>query len=249
MRDRGARGVVRVGATVRTPRTAARAAAIVCAAAAAGTAAARVAAQVVPEPPAPVVPVLMVPGWFRTGAAFAGLRARMLGAGWTEDEIAAITFADRTGSNHEHALEIAAAADSLLARTGAARVDIIAHSMGGLATRLFLRGHAGKVRRVVFLATPQRGTWSAYLAFGEGRAEMLPGSPFLDSLNAAPPLPPGVEAMTIRTLVDAHIIPGSSATLPEVRDMVVCCPRHEAISNDLEVFRAIVAFLREERAR
>jgi len=211
--------------------------------------AAQVPVQSAPPDAGPFVPVLMVPGWFKTGAAFAGLRARMLNAGWPEDHVAAITFAERTGSNREHAREMAAAVDDLLARTGAARVDIIAHSMGGLATRLYLRDHPGKVRRVVFLATPHRGTYAAYLAFGRGRAEMLPGSAFLDSLNAAPPVPPGVEAMTVRTLVDAHIIPGVSATLPGVRDVVVCCPAHQAISRNLDVFRAVVAFLREEPGR
>ena len=232
-------------------RRTARLLAALCAARAAAAVVAPAAAQVpaLPAPPDADVPVLMVPGWFKTGAAFAGLRGRMLNTGWPEDDVAAITFADRTGSNHEHAREIAAAVDDLLARTGAARVDIIAHSMGGLAARLYLRDHPGKVRRVVFLATPHRGTYTAYLAFGRGRAEMLPGSAFLDSLNAAPPVPPGVEAMTVRTLVDAHIIPAASATLPGVRDVVVCCPAHQAISRNLDVFRAVVAFLREEPGR
>lgn len=189
------------------------------------------------------VPVLVVPGWFDTAEALAGLRVRLRSAGWPAERIAAVTFRDPTGSNREHADEIARAVDFLLRRTGAEKVDVIAHSMGGLATRLFLMDHPDAVRRVVFMATPHRGTLSAYLAFGEGRHEMIPGSAFLDSLNAAPAVPEGVEALTVRTFLDTHIVPGTSATLPGVPDVTVCCATHEGLTRDLDAFRAVKDFL------
>lgn len=197
--------------------------------------------------PDEVVPVLVVPGWFDTAEALAGLRVRLTAAGWPPERVAAVTFARPTGSNHQHAEEIARAVDLLRRRTGAARVDVIAHSMGGLATRLFLREHPDAVRRVVFMATPHRGTLSAYFAFGEGRDEMMPGSPFLDSLNAAPAVPEGVEALTVRTFLDTHVVPVASATLPGVPDVTVCCSTHEGLTRSLEAFRAVRAFLREGR--
>lgn len=196
----------------------------------------------------PPVPVLLVPGWFDTGADLARFSTRLREAGWPPDRILALTFADRTGSNRGHALEVAAAVGALRARTGAARVDIVAHSMGGLATRLYLRDHAGAVRRVVFLGTPHRGTWAAYLAFGEGRNEMLPGSRFLQELNAGRAVPPGVEAMTVRTLLDTHILPGESAMLAGVRSLTVCCSTHWGLTRDREVFDAVRDFLRREEA-
>lgn len=190
------------------------------------------------------VPVLVVPGWFDTAEALAGLRVRLRSAGWPTDRIAAVTFADPTGSNVEHAEEVARAVGFLLRRTGAEQVDIIAHSMGGLATRVYLRDNPGAVRRVVFMATPHRGTYSAYFAFGKGRGEMMPGSPFLDSLNAAPAVPDQVEALTVRTLLDTHIVPVASGTLPGVPDVVVCCTSHEGITRDLAAFQAVSAFLK-----
>jgi len=191
------------------------------------------------------VPILLVPGWFDTARELAPLRIRLVSAGWPERSVKAITFSEPTGSNVEHAREIGLAVDSLLAHTGAARVDIVAHSMGGLAAREYLKdpGSARKVRRVVLLATPNQGTWSAYLAFGGGRDEMLPGSSFLDSLNAGPSVPPGVEIVTLRTPLDAHILPPESATLPGVEDVEVCCPTHEGLLRDLEVFRIVRRFL------
>lgn len=196
-----------------------------------------------PPRPSGVVPVLVVPGWFDTAEALAGLRVRLTSAGWPAERVAAVTFARPTGSNHEHAAEIARAVELLRRRTGAERVDVIAHSMGGLATRLFLLEHPGAVRRVVFMATPHRGTLSAYFAFGEGRDEMMPGSSFLDALNAVPPVPEGVEALTVRTFLDTHVVPAASGTLPGVPDVTVCCPTHEGLTRDLAAFRAVSAFL------
>ncbi|MHB1191717.1 MAG: esterase/lipase family protein [Longimicrobiales bacterium] len=190
------------------------------------------------------VPVLLVPGWADTGEDVAVLQVRLRTAGWPADGVAAVTFEHPSGSNREHAREIAVAVDSLLARTGEARVDVVAHSMGGLATRYYLREHKGKVRRAVFLATPHRGTWAAYLAFGEGRAEMLPGSDFLEDLNSGPPVPPGVEAFTVRTLLETHVLPGASATLPGVPGWTVCCDTHWSLKRDPAVFEVVRNFLR-----
>lgn len=195
---------------------------------------------------APPVPVLLVPGWFDKGMALAGLTSHFHAAGYPAGYVAAVTFDDPVGGNREHAAEMAVAVEHLLERTGQARVDVVAHSMGGLATRVYLREHPGRVRRVVFLATPHRGTVSAYVAFGKGREEMLPRSAFLSELNAAPPVPPGVEALTVRTFLDTHILPGSSATLPGVPDVIVCCPTHAGLTRDEEVFRVILGFLRGE---
>lgn len=190
------------------------------------------------------VPVLLVPGWLDTARDLAALRIRLVGAGWRAEHVETITFVEPTGSNRDHAAELATVVERLLEATGAEEVDIIAHSMGGLATRWYLREREdAPIRRVVFLASPHRGTLSAHLAWGGGREEMMPDSPFLDTLNAEAPRPDGVEAMTIRTVVDTHIVPGESATLPGVVDHELCCPTHAGLLRDEEVFSLILDFL------
>ena len=192
------------------------------------------------------VPVLLVPGWFDTERDLAALRIRLMSAGWESDHVVTVAFSDPTGSNRDHAAEIAAAAWALLEATGHEELDVVAHSMGGLAVRWFmLQAEAPPVRRIVFLATPHSGTLSAYVAWGDGSTEMKPESPFLDTLNAAPAVPMGVEALTIRTPIDTHVIPGESAILPGVPDQIVCCPSHAGLIRDLEVFRIIRRFLDE----
>jgi triacylglycerol esterase/lipase EstA (alpha/beta hydrolase family) len=190
------------------------------------------------------VPILLVPGWLDTARDLAALRIRLLAAGWPAGSVATITFDDPTGSNRVHAVEIAEAVQELLERTGATEVDIVAHSMGGLATRWYLLEISdAPVRRAAFIGSPHRGTYSAHLAWGGGRAEMMPGSAFLDTLNARQPAPIEVESVTIRTVIDTHIVPGTSATLPGVPDHEVCCPTHAGLMRDNEVFELVRSFL------
>ena len=197
-------------------------------------------------PPEAGVPVLLVPGWLDTGRELAALRIRLLGSGWPGSSVEALTFARTTGSNRDHAVELATAVTALLERTGADQIDIVAHSMGGLATRWYLLiTEDAPVRRVVFIASPHRGTLSAHLSWGDAREEMMPESPFLDTLNARAPVPSGVDVITIRTSVDTHVVPAESATLPGVADYRLCCPTHAGLLRDQEVFDILRRFLEE----
>lgn len=193
----------------------------------------------------PRVPVLLVPGWSDDSEQLAPLRERFVEAGWADSTVVPLSFEDPVGSNRTHARTIARAIGDLRARTGAPRVDVVAHSMGGLALRYYLQnGGDPEVRRVVFLATPHRGTWSANLAWGEGGDEMKPGSAFLLSLMDVFPVPPGVHGLTVRTPVDLHVLPPESAMLPPLPDVEVCCPTHAGLLDHDETFDVIEAFLR-----
>jgi len=188
------------------------------------------------------VPVLLVPGWLDTARDLAALRIRFQAAGWSHVET--LTFRDPTGSNRDHAQEIDSVVTQILAETGASEVDIVAHSMGGLATRWYLMTQdPAPVRRAAFLGSPHQGTLAAHLAWGVGGDEMTPGSDFLETLNGAPPLPDGVTALTVRTPIDALVLPGESATLAGVEDRTVCCPTHAGLLQDDEVFRVVIDFL------
>lgn len=194
------------------------------------------------------LPVLVVPGWGDEPRHLEPLVRRLRAAGWGGDSVMALAFRDPVGSNRDHAGEVAGALEEMLDATGAPAADVVAHSMGGLAVRWLLArgGEKRRIRRVVFLATPQRGTVTAFLAWGEGGDEMEPGSAFLDSLNAAPVVPGGVEALAIRTPLDLRVLPGESARLPSsgsTDNAEVCCPTHAGLLDDPEAFRIIRSFL------
>jgi triacylglycerol lipase len=194
------------------------------------------------------VPVLLIPGWSDDERRLVALNGRLTSAGWAQGRVQMLSFRDPVGSNRDHAREIAEAVLTLKLRTGAERIDIVAHSMGGLATRYFLQnGGDAHVRRVVFLATPHRGTVSAHFAWGEGAREMEPRSAFLLGLIRAHPVPPGVRAITIRTPLDLHVVPLESATLPGIPNLEVCCPTHAGLLDDDKTFELIARFLKDVR--
>jgi triacylglycerol lipase len=198
--------------------------------------------------------VLLVPGWGDRASDMEPLRQRLIEAGWPEDEIRALTFSDPWGSNERNAVEVADAVGELSEQDGIAAVDIVAHSMGGLAVRTYLTEFSQAasdrptpVRRVAFLATPHRGTVAAVLAWGEGGREMVPGSEFLEHLNhfGDQTVSEVVDILSIRSPVDLLVIPGSSAMLPGARNLEICCPTHHGMVNDDRVFDALLTFLLE----
>lgn len=193
------------------------------------------------------VPVLLVPGWGDDAVSLVPLRRRFTAAGWPESRVSILSFRDPVGSNSAHAVEIDRAVRILRGLTGEPQVDVVAHSMGGLATRQFLLDgeEATAVRRVVFLGTPHRGTVVAVLSWGDGGREMVPGSVFLSRLNEEPAVPAGVRALAIRTPIDSRVIPASSAILrgEGVLNVEICCPTHPALVDDDRTFEEILGFL------
>jgi triacylglycerol lipase len=193
------------------------------------------------------IPVLLVPGWSDRAKRLSWLQREFIHAGWQPGHVGVVDFRDRFGSNIDHAAEIAAAIDELRKDTDAARVDVVAHSMGGLALRYYLHFHAGnsKVRRVVFTGTPHRGTWIAYLGWGKGAREMRPGTPLLATLSGLPAVPVGISALCIHTPLETRVLPQSSALLPDARHQRVWCSSHPRLLRSRKVFAAIRDFLLE----
>lgn len=193
-------------------------------------------------------PVVLVPGWADEGERLTPLAHRLRTSGWDSTAVLTVNFDDPVGSNIDHAEEIRQAVDSLLSLNPAAsEVDIVAHSMGGLATRWYMQhGGADVVRRFVSLAGPHRGTLVSLVAWGQGGVEMKPESPFLAELDSV--LPEGVEGFTIRTELETHIIPQESATLPGVPDTVLCCTMHWTLPTDANAIDVIVDFLLNGRS-
>jgi triacylglycerol esterase/lipase EstA (alpha/beta hydrolase family) len=77
--------------------------------------------------------------------------------------------------------------DALLARSGARHVDIVAHSMGGIVARLLIQGdYATRIRKLVTIGTPHKGSHLALLGIGPEAQQLTPQSKILERLNAAP---------------------------------------------------------------
>jgi triacylglycerol lipase len=101
------------------------------------------------------------------------------------------------------------------AAVGGGRIDLVAHSMGGLVARSYVQllGGARRVDRLVTLGTPHHGTHAANFIPSALVRQLLPESPFLRHLNAQP-APEGVAATSIVAGRDLLIQPVASARCP-----------------------------------
>lgn len=112
----------------------------------------------------------------------------------------------------------------------APRVALVAHSMGGLIARYYLKfggGHA-HVSRLACLGVPHHGTWfGATAPLLRGTRQILPGSEFLAALND-PAKPHGVPILNIWTPYDGVVIPSKSSLLelPEVENRTLSYAGH-----------------------
>ncbi len=198
-----------------------------------------------PEDPPVRRPVLLIPGWLGRSMDMMALKERLVRDGWEEGEVLPLEFEDPVGSNLDHAEELDQALQGVVRATDASEVDIVAHSMGGLAVWVLLqeKGFLLPIRRVAFLATPFQGTVTAYLAWGAGGAEMIPESDFLKGLQRGGWPQRWVNALVIRTPLDLTVVPGYGVPPMGIDDRVVCCPTHQGLLDHEETYTLIRDFL------
>ncbi len=128
--------------------------------------------------------------------------------------------------------------------TGAPRVQIVAHSLGGLVTMEYLaRGGDARVERLVTIASPHAGVaWPGPIP-GAAGSMMRAGSAFLRA-HAGRPVP--VPSLSIYSSHDNVVHPPRTSALAHRggRDRMVAHLGHLAILFDAEVAREVVEFLR-----
>ncbi|HEX6419874.1 MAG TPA: triacylglycerol lipase [Acidimicrobiales bacterium] len=191
-------------------------------------------------------PILFVHGWNSSASAWNTMIDRFAAAGYPRSRMLAITY-NSNQSNATIAGQVRDAVASLRASTGAARVDVITHSMGGLSSRYYLKNLGGTsvVDDWVSLGGPNHGTSTAYLCylFSAGCRDMIPGSSFLNNLNAGDETPGTVSYGTFWSSCDEVINPDTSTVLSGATNTNVGCLGHSALRTDANVFAQVRAFV------
>jgi triacylglycerol esterase/lipase EstA (alpha/beta hydrolase family) len=170
----------------------------------------------------PADPVIIVAGTFSPALANEPLAARLRADGYRVSIF--VLPAGGTGDIRDAARALDRFADGVRAAAGAARVDLIGHSQGGLVARTYVKddGGAGEVDSLITLGAPNRGTSVANLAtiVGFGNCltivacrQMAIGSSYLNDLNAGTDTIGAVRYTTFRTLQDELVRPVDNATL------------------------------------
>lgn len=164
-------------------------------------------------------PVVMIPGLGGSTAGLEVLAGRLRGNG--RDVTVILLPGDGTGDLTEQASALGDAVDAAMQRTGAASVDVVGYSAGGLVARIWVADLGGDTvaRRVVTIGSPHHGTQLAGLAADTAPGacpactQMAPDSDLLRQLNAGDETPDGPEYISIWTTLDETVTPPDSARL------------------------------------
>ncbi len=185
-------------------------------------------------------PVLVLPGatWGRASLMF--LRRFLISRGWRW--VWTLNRASRDAPLATEAEQLARRVRELKQASGAAQIDIVGFSAGGLIAAWYLRHHPearDSVRRLVTLAAPWRGTRMAVFGRQQAARELIFGSHLLDDL-----WPPPVPTVCIWSADDPLVVPAASAA-PEGASETVCIEAagHVELLVSARAFRAVQAAL------
>jgi triacylglycerol lipase len=190
-------------------------------------------------------PILFVHGWSESGTVWNTMIRNFEREGWRREELN--NFSYRTSqSNVTTARDIESRIATIRRNTGAAKVDIITHSMGGLSSRYYIKTlrHEADVDEWVSLGGPNHGTTTASFCFETSCVEMRPRSAFLTALNEGDETPGAVNYGTWWSSCDSIINPDESVILAGARNTEAGCVEHIALTSDATVFRGVRDFVR-----
>jgi triacylglycerol lipase len=167
-------------------------------------------------------PVIVVNGLFGVGFAYEPLVARLRADGYRVWDFELPTLGTQDIRLSAQALN--AFADAVRTQTGAAKVDLVGHSEGGLVSRAYVKyyGGAAEVDSLVTLGTPNYGTVAANIIrlFTLGTCvgvtaceQMTIGSTFLADLNAGDDSIGTVAYTNIATVMDELVQPYTNSFL------------------------------------
>jgi triacylglycerol lipase len=190
-------------------------------------------------------PILFVHGWNSSGSTWSTMVSRFQADGWTAAELNSWSY-NTSQSNATTAQEIATRVNNILAATGAAKVDVISHSMGGLSSRYYLKnlGGTAKVDEWVSLGGPNHGTDTANFCFSTACSQMRIGSSFLTALNSGDETPGLVNYRTWWSPCDSVINPDSSVSLSGAINTQTACVSHTSLHTDATIYGQVRDFVR-----
>jgi triacylglycerol lipase len=206
---------------------------------------------VVTDPEAAGTPILLIHGIMDNRSVFTVFRRALRRRGF--GVVHAVNYGLFTGDLREAAHELQCHVERLREATGAYKVHIVGHSLGGVIARYYVQrlGGSAHVDTLVTLGSPHSGTLGAYLIPTALGRQLRPGSPPLAEL--AEPAP----ACTTRFLVvwsrmDQMVLPQGNARLEhpdlDVAQFELPDVGHLALPIDGRVVRWVVeALARSDR--
>jgi triacylglycerol lipase len=191
-------------------------------------------------------PILFVHGYARSSSDWNTMIGRFEKDGWPKSYLSAYSYDTSQSNKVDAEKEVKSHVESLLKATGASKVDIVAHSMGSLNTRWYIKflGGETKVDDWVSLGGPNHGTEFANFCFSTSCVEMRIGSKFLAELNAGDETPGTVNYGTWWSPCDEIINPDSSVPLSGATNTKTACISHLGLLTDETVYSQVREFVK-----
>ncbi|TDU78354.1 triacylglycerol lipase [Streptomyces sp. KS 21] len=192
-------------------------------------------------------PVVFVHGYNADPGVWGGLREDLRAAGYTDSELFSWGYDTHQSVNEVLAGRLGAYVDQVRRQTGAARVDIVAHSFGSLVGRWYVKfgGGAATVDHWASLAGPNHGTSTAWACalWDQACRDMTPGSYVVKNLNAGDETPGAVKYATFWSNCDEVVNPDGSAPLAGAANTPVGCLQHNDLLGDDATSAGVRSFL------
>ncbi|WP_338899531.1 triacylglycerol lipase [Streptomyces sp. TG1A-60] len=191
-------------------------------------------------------PVVFVHGLSSSSGTWDDWIAYFKADGYTSAELHSWSY-DWGKSNVTTAAQLKTKIQSVLASTGASKVDVVVHSMGALSSRYYLKNLGGTAYVDDFVSTAgvNHGTtvagWCRWLY--TSCAEMYTGSSFLTALNSGDETPGGVSYASYWSNCDDALTPDTSAILSGATNVEVGCVAHNEMNNDRGVYEQVRGFI------
>jgi pimeloyl-ACP methyl ester carboxylesterase len=134
------------------------------------------------------IPIVLIPGLADNKSIFSGLRRTLMAQGC--GPVVSFGYSPLVGDVRVAAAQLGMLVDGLRTASGAPRVHLVGHSLGGLIARYYVQRLGGHTRvdTVVAVATPHGGTLAAWLLAPVPLVRQLrPGSGLLCELAAPAP--------------------------------------------------------------
>lgn len=186
---------------------------------------------------------ILVPGFNDNTATLRGLATFLEEAGIPAYAIAPQPSDGTVGIESLAAQLAATIEERFLAGTP---LNLVGFSMGGLICRAYVQQAAGLARteRLITIATPHQGTWTAYSFNRLACVQMRPGSRFLTELNHDLAALRQINFTSIWTPLDLTILPASSSYLSVGEMLPILSPFHYTMVNDQRILRLVATCLR-----
>lgn len=191
--------------------------------------------------------VLLVHGYLCNRGLWNAWQPRLAAAG---HPVVAVNLEPVWGSVDDYVPLIEAGVDRLRRSTGQAPL-VVAHSMGGLAVRAWMRACPGadeRVHHVLTVGTPHHGTWLATWGLGRNAHQMRRGGAWLAALAAAESKARYQRFTCWHSNGDNIVFPLGVAVLPGARQRLVRDVGHLALLDCPELAADVATWLAPARA-